>query len=123
MPTLVLLWCWEVDRFLRAVVRIDFGAGDCQVEVSRAREKLSERGVTCWMDVSCQLATAGVVCRPSGIDAGSHCMCNRAVSGVQIDGGMKQNIYASMAAGVADACCVAAFMSAAYEKSENWCVH
>ena len=92
--------------------------------MSLARDKLSKRGVTCWMDVSCQRAIAGELSLALfHADARSHCMYNRRVSAVQIEGGMSQNIYASMAAGVADACCVVPFMSAAYERSENWYVH
>ena len=38
---------------------------------------------------------------------------------MDIDGGMRRNVYDSMAEGVTGAGCVVAFMSAEYERSEN----
>ena len=43
----------------------------------------------------------------------------RVNSWVDVDGGMQQNLYDSMAEGVQNACCVVCFMTKAYETSEN----
>jgi hypothetical protein len=90
---------------------------ETQEQVIRVKDGLTRRGVNCWMDIG-QISPPPPRLLPV-LTMHELASLHLTMSTGDVDGGMSQDIYDSMANGVENAAVLVCFMNPEYQESEN----